>query len=186
MAHSWKGRLYSVNRFQSAYARRTMILPFSSNRSSTSLSSNCLYCASFTPRAMFSKSMNIASFRSPFMPTVLSPSGRLYGATPATRKLLRALYSGRDGETEGRSGARRARSSRPDPHGQVAGPHVRPHAAIRSRALDVSLLRSGRARDDVDLARVSPAAAGHHHLGYPLRHPLVEARQRLGRRPDPR
>src|SRR5438876_11645405 len=51
MAHSWKGRLYSVNRFQSAYARRTMILPFSSSRSSTSFSSNCLYCASLTPRA---------------------------------------------------------------------------------------------------------------------------------------
>src|SRR5438552_9256256 len=72
MAHSWKGRLYSVNRFQSAYARRTMILPFSSRRSRTSLSSNCLYCASFTPRAMFSKSMNIASFRSPFISAVLS------------------------------------------------------------------------------------------------------------------
>src|SRR5262249_19071490 len=81
MAHSWNGRLYSVKRFQSAYARRTMILPFSRSRSRTSLSSNCLYCASFTPRAMFSKSMNIASFRSPFIPTVLSPSGRLYGAT---------------------------------------------------------------------------------------------------------
>src|SRR5213078_3374839 len=67
MAHSWKGRLYSVNRFQSAYARRTMILPFSSSRSSTSFTSNCLYCASLTPRAMFSKSMNIANFRSPSM-----------------------------------------------------------------------------------------------------------------------
>src|SRR3989475_6659588 len=33
IAHSWNGRLYSVKRFQSAYARRTMILPFSSNRS---------------------------------------------------------------------------------------------------------------------------------------------------------
>src|SRR2546429_1097679 len=72
MAHSWKGRLYSVNRFQSAYARRTMILPFSSSRSRTSFSSNCLYCASLTPRAMFSKSMNIASFRSPFIHVVLS------------------------------------------------------------------------------------------------------------------
>src|SRR5215471_14443779 len=49
-----------------------MILPFSRSRSRTSLSSNCLYCASFTPRAMFSKSMNIASFRSPFIPMVLS------------------------------------------------------------------------------------------------------------------
>src|SRR5207249_11915886 len=67
MAHSWKGRLYSVNRFQSAYARRTMILPFSSSRSRTSLISNCLYCASFTPRAMFSKSMNNANFLSPFI-----------------------------------------------------------------------------------------------------------------------
>src|SRR5262252_8588022 len=162
-----------------------MILPFSRSRSRTSLSSNCLYCASFTPRAMFSKSMNIASFRSPFIPTVLSPSGRLYGATPSARKLLRALYSDRDGETEGRSGARGARASRPDPHGQVACPHLRPHAAIRSRALDVSLPRSGGARDVVDLAGVSPAAEGHHHLGHPLRHPLVEARQRLGRRPDP-
>ena len=67
MAHSWKGRLYSVNRFQSAYARRTMILPFSSSRSRTSLISNCLYYASFTPRAMFSKSMNNANFLSPFI-----------------------------------------------------------------------------------------------------------------------
>src|SRR5215510_15431300 len=41
-----------------------MILPFSTSRSSTSLISNCLYCASFTPRTMFSKSMNIASFLS--------------------------------------------------------------------------------------------------------------------------
>src|SRR5262249_19569457 len=44
-----------------------MILPFSRRRSRTSFSSNCLYCASLTPRAMFSKSMNIASFRSPFI-----------------------------------------------------------------------------------------------------------------------
>src|ERR1044071_7676007 len=44
-----------------------MILPFSTSRSSTSLTSNCLYCASLTPRAMFSKSMNIANFRSPSM-----------------------------------------------------------------------------------------------------------------------
>src|SRR5713101_3834735 len=44
-----------------------MILPFSSNRSSTSLISKALYCASLTPRAMFSKSMNSASFRSPFI-----------------------------------------------------------------------------------------------------------------------
>src|SRR5882724_5985305 len=49
-----------------------MILPFSSSCSRTSFSSNCLYCASLTPRAMFSKSMNIASFRSPFIHVVLS------------------------------------------------------------------------------------------------------------------
>src|SRR5439155_621690 len=72
IAHSWKGRLYSVKRFQSAYARREMILPFSSNRSSTSLISKALYCASLTPRAMFSKSMNSASLRSPFIHDVLS------------------------------------------------------------------------------------------------------------------
>src|SRR6266436_2207053 len=72
IAHSWNGRLYSVKRFQSAYARRTMILPFSSNRSSTSLISKALYCASLTPRAMFSKSMNSASLRSPFIHDVLS------------------------------------------------------------------------------------------------------------------
>src|SRR5881397_1790526 len=57
-----------------------MILPFSRSRSRTSLSSNCLYCASFTPRAMFSKSMNIASFRSPFIPAVLSPGAPRGGA----------------------------------------------------------------------------------------------------------
>src|SRR5512138_58469 len=137
-----------------------MILPFSSSRSRTSLSSNCLYCASFTPRAMFSKSMNIASFRSPFIPMVLSVRS-LYGATPCARKLLGALYSGRDATREDRSRARRARSARSDPHGQVARAHVRPHAALRSGPLDVSLLRARGARDDVDLARVSEAAAGH-------------------------
>src|SRR5262245_29308996 len=45
-----------------------MILPFSTRRSRTSLISNCLYWASLTPRTMFSKSMNIASFRSSLIP----------------------------------------------------------------------------------------------------------------------
>ena len=50
-----------------------MILPFSSRRSRTSLISNCLYWASLTPRAMFSKSMNMASFRSSLMTELTLP-----------------------------------------------------------------------------------------------------------------
>src|SRR5215475_13660456 len=56
-----------------------MILPFSTRRSRTSLISNCLYWASLTPRTMFSKSMNIASFRSSLIRSVL-PGGRIESA----------------------------------------------------------------------------------------------------------
>src|SRR5213594_1891686 len=206
IAHSWNGRLYSVKRFQSAYARRTMILPFSRSRSRTSLSSNCLYCASLTPRAMFSKSMNIASFRSPFIPSC--PFGRRSGrrgraaSSPiirrdsvGARKLLEALYSGTRWERarRGREAADEADRSRPgrsrptgtDIDGQVAGPHVRPHAAVRSRPLDVPLLRPGRARRDLDVAGVPEVAAGDGDVRHPLCDALVEAGQRLGGRADP-
>src|SRR5262245_21968474 len=54
-----------------------MILPFSTSRSRTSLISNCLYWASLTPRTMFSKSMNIASFRSSLMRSILPATGCL-------------------------------------------------------------------------------------------------------------
>src|SRR5262245_40699264 len=75
-----------------------MILPFSSSRSSTSLISNCLYWASLTPRAMFSKSMNSASLRSPFIlflvltwETPSSPRPPTHGAPRKARGALLPL-----------------------------------------------------------------------------------------------
>src|SRR6266446_2564106 len=186
-----------------------MILPFSSSRSRTSLISKALYCASFTPRAMFSKSMNSASFRSPFIPSCPfsrrsgpragAASPRLYGpAPPGPKSFWQALYSGArwrscstsSGSHEvtdeaGRSRTRRASPAGTDADGQVAGPDVRPHAAIRSRPLDVPLLRSGRARPDLDVAGVPEAAARDGDVRRPLRDALVEAGQRLGGRADP-
>src|SRR5947207_5234856 len=213
IAHSWNGRLYSVKRFQSAYARRTMILPFSSSRSSTSLISKALYCASLTPRAMFSKSMNSASLRSPFIRDVLScadpfsgegVSQPLYGARRTRRKASgsrgsasRGVYSGgrRHGETTRRAlevtdEATGRGSCRTDPpganaDGEVARPHLRPDAQVRSGALDVPLLRARRARGRVDVGGVPQAPPRHDHLRRPLRDALVEARQRLGRRAHP-
>src|SRR6266542_3653874 len=161
-----------------------MILPFSSSRSRTSLISKALYCASFTPRAMFSKSMNSASFRSPFIPSCpfsrrsgLARARHLHDYTarlrPARKASGRRCIVERDGEaalralevTEvtdeaGRSRTRRTSPAGTDADGQVAGPHVRPHAAVRSCPLDVPLLRSGRARRDLDVAGVPEVAAG--------------------------
>src|SRR5437660_1321651 len=74
-----------------------MILPFSSSRSRTSFSSNCLYCASLTPRAMFSKSMNIASFRSPFIHVVLSSALLSLGGVGAPPLPLYVRRSGPPG-----------------------------------------------------------------------------------------
>src|SRR2546423_8616364 len=109
-----------------------MILPFSSNRSRTSFSSNCLYWASLTPRAMFSKSMNIASFRSPFMQRVLS-SGLLslhplYGRR--FRVPGRFIIPGEELDEATRRERRAPRAARPDTHGEVARPDLRPHAAV--------------------------------------------------------
>src|SRR5688572_6306956 len=173
-----------------------MILPFSSNRSSTSFSSNCLYCASLTPRAMFSKSMNMASLRSPFTP---SPLGRAPSRARRASIICPCLalpgqvYSGRDGEDslgaveattdeEPRRVRGRARAARPDAHDQVAGAHLRAHAALRPEEMDLPLLRARGAGGVVDLGGVPAAAARDGHLRHPLRHPLVEARQRVGGR----
>src|SRR5206468_5618729 len=149
-----------------------MILPFSSSRSSTSLSSNCLYWASLTPRAMFSKSMNIASFRSPFMASILwwgPANGRnSLGVLEASHELRR-------------SGRRAPRPPGPDADRQVARPHLRTHPALRPRALDVPVLRARRTRDDLDVGGIPAVAARDRALGHPLRDPLVEARQRMGR-----
>src|SRR5712692_10058471 len=143
MAHSWNGRLYSVKRFQSAYARRTMILPFSSNRSRTSLISNCLYCASFTPRAMFSKSMNNANFLSPFMDLY-------YMVAPAPARIALGSL-----EVPTHEAARSFRGvpgpARADAHLEMARPHLRAHASLRSPALELPLLRARRARDELDV-----------------------------------
>src|SRR6266705_6968112 len=157
-----------------------MILPFSSNRSRTSLISKALYCASFTPRAMFSKSMNSASFRSPFIsscPFVRRSGPRAAAASPpvdytarlcrARKSFWEALYSERDAaaalralagrevtDDAGRSRSRRPSPAGTDADGQVAGPHVRPNAEFRSRPVDIPLLRPGRAPRDLDVAGV--------------------------------
>src|SRR6266566_7166435 len=65
---------------------------------------------------------------------------------------------------------------------EVAGTDLRPHAPLRPRALDLSLLRPRRAADLVDVGRISNVAARDRPLRHPLRHALVEARQRMGGR----
>src|SRR5438874_3842944 len=164
-----------------------MILPFSSSRSRTSFSSNCLYCASLTPRAMFSKSMNIASFRSPFIHVVLSSALLSRGGGPVTASIICPSF-GPPGQVydlpheKARSRRRRPGAARAGEDREVARPHLWPHAALRPGALDVSLLRPRRAPDVVDVAGVPAVAARDRALGYPLRHALVEARQRVGGR----
>src|SRR5262249_46564735 len=133
-----------------------MILPFSSRRSSTSLISNCLYWASLTPRAMFSKSMNSASLRSPFMDASgrLLYVGRPVESQPGAEKVTPSAVIV-DRPWPGRALARRrsrsdeSRSPRSDVDPEVAGAHVRADASVRSPALDLPLLRPGRARGDL-------------------------------------
>src|SRR3989475_4085111 len=165
-----------------------MILPFSRSRSRTSLSSNCLYCASLTPRAMFSKSMNIASFRSPFIRVVLSSallSGGVGWVSPAS---IICPSFGPPGQVydlpheKARSRRGRPGAARPGPDREVARPDVWPHAPLRSQTLDLPLLRPGGAPDVVDVGGVPAPAADHRALRRPLRHALVEARQRVGGR----
>src|SRR5687767_14419223 len=120
-----------------------MILPFSSSRSRTSLTSNCLYWASFTPRAMFSKSMNKANFRSPFMDLYYS-GGPSHGTHP-----LRALEVPTDEAARPFCGG--PRSARADAHREMARPHLRAHAGLRSQALELPLLRARRARGELDV-----------------------------------
>src|SRR5438309_340995 len=62
----------------------------------------------------------------------------------------------------------------------MARPYVWPDAALRPQPLDLPLLRPGGAPDVVDVGGVPAPAAGHGALRHPLRHALVEARQRLG------
>src|SRR5688572_19391868 len=126
-----------------------MILPFSRRRSRTSFTSNCLYCASLTPRAMFSKSMKSARFRSPFIRTrycIVDRDGKTaVGAVEDAH------------ETAGRE-RRASRATGPDADDEVAGAHVRAHAALRSEAMDVSRVRPGRARAVVLVGGI-PAAS---------------------------
>src|SRR5262249_20594020 len=163
-----------------------MILPFSSSRSRTSFNSNCLYCASLTPRAMFSKSMNIASFRSPFIHVVLSSA--LLSHEGASAASIICPGFGAAGQVydlpheKARCRRRRPSAARAGADREMAGADLRSHAAFRSRALDVSLLRSGGASDLLDVGRVQGTAARDRSLRHPLRHALVEARQRMGRR----
>src|SRR5256885_1747662 len=67
----------------------------------------------------------------------------------------------------------------------MARPHLRPHPALRSRALDISMRRPRRASHVVDVGGVTAVAARDGTLRHPLRHPLVEARKRLGGRLGP-
>src|SRR5688572_5302260 len=120
-----------------------MILPFSSSRSSTSLTSNCLYCASLTPRAMFSKSMNIASFRSPSI-DLYYRGEHAHGPHP-----VRALEAATHEEARPVRGG--SCPARPGVDREMAGSHVRPHPWIRPEALDVPLLRARGARSLLEL-----------------------------------
>src|SRR5918996_185403 len=149
-----------------------MILPFSRSRSRTSLISNCLYCASFTPRAMFSKSMNNASFRSPFMDAYYM--GRFRDGAHPLRALEVMTHEA------GRSIGGGPRSPGPDLDREVARADIRSLARVRSQALELPVLRSRGARDELELGRDPGAAAREGALRRPLRHPVVQARQRVG------
>src|SRR5437899_163286 len=143
-----------------------MILPFSSRRSRTSLSSNCLYCASLTPRAMFSKSMNMASLRSPFI-TLLSGRRLHYMSICPGGRASGKVYSEPHGQAD-RPRAGGSGAARPAPDREVARAHLRDDAALRPRPLDLPLLRPRRARALVDVGGISGAAAGAGALGHPL------------------
>src|SRR5947207_4120123 len=146
-----------------------MILPFSSSRSRTSFSSNCLYCASLTPRAMFSKSMNIASFRSPFIHVVLSSALLSRGGGPVTASIICPSF-GPPGQVydlpheKARSRRRRPGAARAGPDREVARPDVWPHAPLRSQTLGLPLLRPGGAPDVVDVGGVPAPSADHRAL----------------------
>src|SRR5206468_3123661 len=81
-----------------------------------------------------------------------------------------------------RSRRGRPGAARPGPDREVARPDVWPHAPLRSQTLDLPLLRPGGAPDVVDVGGVPALAADHRALRRPLRHALVEARQRVGGR----
>src|SRR5262245_51590621 len=148
-----------------------MILPFSSSRSRTSLISNCLYCASLTPRAMFSKSMNNASFRSPF--TGIYYIGRSRVDSSPHEEVVPHEAARSDGRVPCPSWT--------DAHREVARAHLRADAGLRPRAVELSVLRPRGARGPLDVGRVPEAPAHHRAFRHPLRHPLVEARQHVGR-----
>src|SRR5947207_1136281 len=127
-----------------------MILPFSRSRSRTSLSSNCLYCASLTPRAMFSKSMNIASFRSPFIQVVLSSALLSRGVGWVLTASIICPSFGPPGQVydlpheKARSRRGRPGAARPGPDREVGLPDVWPHVPLRSQTLALARLRVPR------------------------------------------
>src|SRR5262245_43216618 len=111
-----------------------MILPFSSSRSKTSLISNCLYCASLTPRAMFSKSRNSASFRSPFI------RAHPFLPDPPPEPFANIIRSGRECPDDNSAGGGglpaagvRVGRWRASLRGVEATPHAEPHQGSRFR-----------------------------------------------------
>src|SRR5205823_9348313 len=86
---------------------------------------------------------------------------------------------------QARARRRRPGAARPGERREMARPHLRPHPALRSRALDISMRRPRRASHVVDVGGVPAVAARDGTLRHPLRHPLVEARKRLGGRLGP-
>src|SRR5438046_640292 len=84
-----------------------------------------------------------------------------------------------------RSRRRRPGAARQGEDREMARPHLRPHPALRSRALDISMRWPRRASHVVDVGGVPAVAARDGTLRHPLRHPLVEARKRLGGRLGP-
>src|SRR5438094_726286 len=84
-----------------------------------------------------------------------------------------------------RSRRRRPGAARPGEDREMARPHLRPHPALRSRALDISMRGPRRASHVVDVGGVPAVAARDGTLRHPLRHPLVEARTRSGGRLGP-
>src|SRR5439155_261592 len=137
----------------------------------------------------FSKSMNIASFRSPFIQVVLSSALLSRGVGWVSTASIICPSFGPPGQVydlpheKARSRRGRPGAARPGPDREVARPDVWPHAPLRSQTLGLPLLRPGGPPDAVDVGGVPAPAADHRALRRPLRHALVEARQRAARRP---
>src|SRR5581483_2276505 len=104
----------------------------------------------------------------PFIQCVLSSAllSLSWGARPrnASSIIWRSIPSpgqvyDRGGGTDeaARSRRRPPRAPRSDAHREVARAHLWPDTALRCQALDLPLLRAGRARDDVDVDGVPRA-----------------------------